>query len=169
MADPIKIKTLIDADKAKADVRVNPSDLDNGFIEQASLYEHYGRLAAQAERQVNDLDLILEVKISQVAKAMRNKPLAEGEKKPSEAQLDKDVLLHPDVIQLRRAINEAKMVHSIAKTTLKALEQRRDMLVGLGAKDREVMKGELRMTARREVEATDVRNRALAAAGRAGE
>jgi hypothetical protein len=169
MADPIKIKTLIDPDKAKADVRVNPIDLDNAFIEQASMYEHYGRLAAQAEKQVADLDLLLEVKISQVAKAMRDAPVEAGKKKPSETQLDKDVLLHPQVIQLRRAINEAKMIHSIAKTTLKALEQRRDMLVGLGAKDREVMKGELRVTARREAEATDVRNRALAAAGRAGE
>lgn len=162
----IKVQTLIEPAKAQADVSINPNDLDTAFIEQASMFENYGRLHAKAERQVADLDLLLEIKISQVAKALRDAPIEEGKKKPSEAQLDKDVMLHPQVIQLRRAINEAKQIHSLAKTTLKAFEQRRDMLVGLGAKDREQLKGELRMTARSDAERADMHGRALALAAK---
>lgn len=161
MAEPITLKTLVDPAQSRKDASINPVDLTASFMDQASLRLHYGILAAQAQKQVDDLKLLKEVKESQVAKAMRDAPLDEGKKKPSEAQLDKDVALHPEVIRLTRALNEAKMIQAIAKATYESFGDRKDMLVQLGARDREELKGELKLSV---IEAShkDVTDRARA-------
>lgn len=144
---PIEVKSLVDADQMRKDVSINPSDLSNAMMEQASLRLHYGIQAARAQKQVDDLKMLLEIKTSQVAKAMRDAPLEEGKKKPSEAQLDKDVALHSDVIRISRALNEAKMILALAKAGDTSFEDRKDMLIQMGARDRAELQGELRMAA----------------------
>lgn len=161
----ISVREFVTADMLKADTSIHPAEIQNAFLEQASRAAHYGVLQAKADKQVDDLELLLEVTISQVAKKLRDAPIAEGAKKPSEAQLDKDVMLHPNVVAVRRAINEAKQIAKIAKTGTIAFEQRKDMLVQLGAHERKERDGELRLMGRAD-DRESTRERALAAVGR---
>ena len=136
------VRDLIDPEKLMGDVKID-GDLNGSMMEQASLFVHYGVLQANALRQVHDIELLLEVKKSQVAKAMRDALVAQ-EKKPVEAAITKDVELHPDVVHLTRALNEAKLILDLGKVGVEAFKQRRDMLVQLGANGREERKGEVR-------------------------
>lgn len=142
----IKVKLLIDPEKADKDAQINPSDLTNAMIEQSGHRIHYGRIAAQATHQVDNLKLALKVKEAVVDKAIRDAAAEEG-RKITEAMVEKEVSRHPEVIQLQKAINEAKLIQGIANAAVEAFEHRKDMLIQLGARERKEMEGEMRITA----------------------
>jgi hypothetical protein len=140
----IVVKDVIDGAKLKKDLSYSLMDLDNAFQNQASLYVDYGRLEAQAARQVDDLELLKDVTASKLYRKMRDEVVA-AKQKVVVSDLKEDVMAHPQMIAIRRALNEAKQIHANTKTTLEAFKQRKDMLVQQGAKDRQEREGELRM------------------------
>ena len=146
--NPIAVKPIIDAAQLKRDVTFSMVDLSKAMIEQASLYVHYAMLVAQASRQVDNLELKLEATESQVGKQIRNQAAISGEKL-TEGAIAGQVRLHPTVIAHRIAYNEAKQIETLCKGAVKAFEQRRDMLIQMGASERKDRDGELRTMARR--------------------
>lgn len=140
----LKVKNLIDGSKLKKDVSYTLADLDSAFQEQAALYVEYGRLEAEAARQVNDLELLKEVSESKLYRKLRDDVVSLG-KKIVVSDIKEDVAVHPNIIALRRALNEARQIHANTKHTLEAFKQKKDMLVQAGAKDRKEREGELRL------------------------
>lgn len=138
----IKVKTLIDADKLARDVSINENELSNSMAEQASLFTWYSQLNVRAKRQVNDLELLVEVQEGNAAKRLRDEAVSLGEK-PVQARIDKEVLIDAKVVQAKRALNEAKQAANLCQAAVDAMRQRRDMLVQIGNDRREEKKGNL--------------------------
>lgn len=167
MSKTIKIRQFIESEALRKDTSVNPLDLSDAMMQQASLFSHYGELAAKASRQVDDVKLLLENTEAAVYRNLRDEFAKNGEK-VTEAQLEKLVTRHDKVITTKKALNEAKQIEAVAKAAVEALRQRKDMLVQLGAHEREEMKGELVIRTRelresREADAKDFLLRRAAA------
>lgn len=141
------IKDFVDPAQLKKDLAFSNNDLTSAMMQQASLFSHYGVLAAQAARQVDVVKLLLENTEAAVYKLLRDQAAAAGDK-VTEAQLEKMIARHDRVIAMKKSLNEAKRVESITKTAVEAFRHRRDMLVQMGLISREEMKGELSIRAK---------------------
>lgn len=152
-ADPVKsapgynIKDFVDPAQLKVDLAFSDNDLTTAMMQQASLFSHYGVLLAQASRQVDVVDLLLENTEAAVYKMLRDRAATAGEK-VTETMLEKMVSRHERVIAMKRSLNEAKRVEATCKTAVEAFRHRRDMLVQMGLISREEMKGELSIRAK---------------------
>ncbi|MDE4297050.1 hypothetical protein PXK56_17835 [Phaeobacter gallaeciensis] len=141
------VKDFIDAAQLKKDMSFSPNDIDTAMMEQASMFTHYGMLHADAMRQVDTIKLLLENTEAAVYKLIRDKMVEDGDKF-TEALLEKSVARHTRVIQMKKALNQAKRIESIGKIAVEGFRHRRDMLIQQGVKMREEMKGELRVAER---------------------
>lgn len=137
-----KVRKFVEPDKLKADLAYTPANLTDAFMAQASMFAHYGVLYAQAEKQTNDLELLLEATEATVYRRERDNAIAAGEK-PTDAGLRQTVSRDKRVNQLKKALNEARQIEATAKIAVEAFKQRRDMLIQQGLISREEMKGEL--------------------------
>jgi hypothetical protein len=142
-----KVFNYVDADQMKIDIGYTLADLSTGMMDQASLFVHYGVLAAKASKQVDDFKMLLEVAESKVYRKLRDQAVTDGVKL-TEAQLEKSVSVHEQVIAMKRALNEGKQIEAIAKTAAEGFRHRRDMLVQAGMLSREELKGEVSINRR---------------------
>lgn len=137
-------KKFIDPDQLKQDVSFTESELDSAMMTQAALFAHYGVLNADALHQVDKFKLVIEVKEARVAQQIRDEA-AEAGAKTTEKGIEQQLSLSPEIIELKKALNEAKTQSEIARTTLEALRQKRDMLIQIGVARRGEREGELRI------------------------
>lgn len=144
----IEVKSFIDRDELKRDVGYSNADLSTAMAEQASLFVHYGALAAEASRQVDQFKTRLSIAESAIYRTIRDKMTADGDKF-SEPMLAAKVAEHPKIRQIKIAINEAKQVEATCKIAVEGFRHRRDMLIQQGLLSREEMKGELSVVAKR--------------------
>lgn len=142
-----KVRQFVEPHILKKDISFSLADLGTAMMEQASTFVHYGSLAASASKQVDDLKMLLEVAESKVYRSLRDDAATAGTK-VTEAQLEKSVSVHPKVIQVKRALNEAKQIEALAKVAVEGFRHRKDMLVQQGAQNREEMKGEVSINRR---------------------
>jgi hypothetical protein len=149
----IKIRQFVDSAQVKADLSYSMASLSDAMVRQAALYAHYGELLAKAERQHDDMDLLLDTTEAAVYRKIKDEFIAAG-LKTTEVELDKMVRRHERVIAARKALNEAKQIATTAKTSAEAFRHRRDMLVTQGNISREEMKGELVIKKRQDAEAS---------------
>lgn len=145
----INVDPVIDENQLKADLSYSPQNLSEAMVKQASLFEHYASLASRASRQVDDLKLTLEVREAKVDRAIRDDAAAAGEK-VTEASIAKRIDAHPEIVNAKKAINEAKQIEANAKAAAEAFRHRRDMLVQHGLLMREELKGDVSVRARAE-------------------
>ena len=136
------VRDYIDAKQLKKDLAFSPADLSSAMIEQASLFAHYGQLAAEASHQVDVVKVLLENAEAAMSQKIRNKAVDEGEKL-TEPMVTAKVAREPYVRNLKRALNKAKRVEATGKMAVESFRHRKDMLVQLGSTSREEMKGEL--------------------------
>lgn len=133
------------------DLAFNTSNMDKAFTSQAGLYFRYGELSARVTRSYEDMKLkigILESKIyTELRASMENE-----KKKPTEALLEKNIKLDPRYQKAMVKLNNLRHLASIAKETLEAFKQKRDMLIQKGADIREEMKGNLHLNSSDKVE-----------------
>lgn len=147
-ADPVKerpayqVKSFIDAEQLRRDLAYSQNDLTGAMMTQPSMFAHYGVLAADASRQVDVVEMLLENAEAAVYKIIRDEFAAKGEK-TTETMLDKTVMRHPMVRNMKKALNEAKRVEALGKTAVEAFRHRRDMLIQHGLISREEMKGDV--------------------------
>jgi vacuolar-type H+-ATPase subunit H len=142
-----EVRSFVDAMQFKKDVSYSSADLSGAMETQAALFAHYGELHARAARQVDDLELLLENAEAKVYRMLRDDASKKGEK-VTEAMLEKFVSVHPQVVQFKRALNEARQIEATAKVYVEAFRNRKDMLVQQGAQAREEYKGEVFIAAR---------------------
>lgn len=135
------VKMFINPVAYKEDIAINPVDLDNAFLTQASLFAHYATQAARAVEQMDNLKLTLDVREAQLRTEHRNTFLESGVK-VTESMIDSAVMVDPRYIKVRKAYNESKGVVEMLKGATEAFRQRRDMIVQIGVNNREERKGE---------------------------
>lgn len=142
-----QVRSFIDEDQFKADIGFSLTDLSGAMMSQASLFAHYGVLCARAAKQVDDCKLLLENAEAKVYRLLRDKYTAAGTK-VTEAMLEKEVSVHPTVVQFKKALNEARQVEAITKVYVEAFRNRKDMLIQEGAQQRKEMDGEVYVSRR---------------------
>jgi hypothetical protein len=147
----VRVRNYIDPKQLKIDLSYSTVDLSTAMVEQAQRYVEYAGYAAKASRQVDDIAMLLEITESKVYRKLRDGAVKSGAKL-TEVQLEKSVSVHPQVVQMKRARNEAKQIEANAKAAAEAFKQRRDMLIQEGAKQRQERDGEVAINARRERE-----------------
>lgn len=145
--ETIKVVNVIDEATLRKDLTYSLTNLSDAMMTQAGLLVDYNTRAAKAAKQVDDLKLLLETTEATVYRVIRDKMIEDG-KKITEAQLDRLVATHPRVIRIKKALNEAKQIEAVAKGAVEGFRHRKDMLVQLGASERQEKEGELRMSAR---------------------
>lgn len=158
-----KIRNVIDSEQLTKDLTYSLNNLSDAMVSQASLFAHYAVLAARAAKQVDDVKLLLENTEAAVYRKLRDDAAAAGEK-VTETQLEKMVARHERVVATKKALNEAKQIEKVANLAVESFRHRRDMLVQLGAYERQEMQGELAVRVReaREQEYQDMKESILA-------
>lgn len=162
------VRNFVEPDQLKKDMGYSLADLSTAMMQQSALFVHYGVQAAKASKQVSDVKMLLEVTESKVYRALRDQFAREGQK-ITEGMLSNAVATHASVIGMRKALNEAMQIESVAKTAVEGFRHRRDMLVQHGLISREEMKGEVSIKRREAIadEAEAQKSRVLAMAARA--
>jgi hypothetical protein len=146
-AKPIKKKVLntyFNPVAFQKDIAINPLDVDNAFLSQASLFAHYSNQAAKAGQQMDNMKLKMDVVEAELNKFHRDEFTASGVK-ITEQMLVNAVTTDPRFIRVRKLYNEAKCIYEMLKGSESAFRQRKDMLIQIGAASREERKGELFM------------------------
>lgn len=128
------------------DLKIEETNLNQAFVSQASLYAYYAELYAGALKAEGRAKVMVEITESKTDKAIRDEAVGTGVKL-TETMLDRAIARAPEVVKARLAHNDAKAYASLLHGAVKAFEQRRDMLIQMGATDRQAMKGELRSMA----------------------
>jgi hypothetical protein len=140
----IEVRAFVDPKEMATDCQIRASDLNGAFMDQAALLVHYGQQASKAALQVDRIKQLVKVAEAQIDKELRDEAAEEG-KKLTEAMIEKAITRHPKMIQLTKALNEAKHQESLANVAVEGMRHRRDMLVQLGAQHRSEMQGEIRV------------------------
>lgn len=158
---PAELQHHVDVAAFKIETAVSDVNLDQCFMEQSSLRATYAEVAARAEAQASRLKMRFEVKEAELYDKHRKELAATGEK-VTEKAVENAVKLDPAWARMKNTVIEAETIAQIAKNAvLGSLNDRRDMLIQLGADRREDGKGAMRILA-----AQDLRERALDAAKR---
>jgi hypothetical protein len=138
------VRNFLDPATLKKDISYSTNNLNDAMMTQASMFVHYGMLYAEASRQVDVVQLLLDNTESAVYRLLRKEAADAGEK-VTEALLEKMVTRHPRVNAMRKSLYEAKYVEANCKSAVEGFRHRKDMLVQQGAQSREEMKGEIRI------------------------
>nr|WP_042675811.1 hypothetical protein [Methylobacterium sp. B34] len=146
----VQVKDFLAEEDLKGKLAYSLNDLSSAMADQASLFAHFGVLAAKASRQVDNIKILIENQEAKVDREIREAMAVLGEK-ITEGIVERKIARHPQVVAFKRALNEAKQIEKVANTTLEAFRHGRDMLVQPGATSREEMKGELSMAPKREL------------------
>lgn len=158
----ITVREYIDLAQMKVDLSFSTNDLSEAMMQQATLFAHYGVLASKAAKQVDSVKMVLETAEARIYRIHRDDAATSGAK-VTEAQLEKMVSADPKIIEIKKALNEAKQVEANAKIATEAFRHRRDMLVQMGLLSREELKGQLSIAAKneRDNQAQEQRDRIL--------
>jgi hypothetical protein len=148
----------IDVSEFKAETAVSDINLNDAMMKQSSLRATYGELAARAEAQASRVKVQVEVKEAELYDTHR-KLLASTGEKVTEKAVENAVKMDKKWLALQNRKIDADTIADINKSLVRSLEDRRDMIIQLGADRREEGKGQVRIMADR-----DVRERAIAAA-----
>lgn len=143
------VKEIVNLATLRQDIAVSDVDLTSAMMTQASMFSHYAVLLSDASLQVDQFKLLLDNTEAAVYRQIRENKVAAGQK-PTESQVNAEVVRHERVIEARKALNEAKRIEQIAKGAVEAFRHRRDMIIQMGFTQREEMKGQTRIMKDRE-------------------
>jgi hypothetical protein len=141
---------------------VTETNLDNCMMSQASLRAYHGAVAARAEAQASSIKARFEVKEAQLYNHHR-KAFVEAGEKATEKAVENAVKTDPKWIAMKMMVIEAESIAAVAKSCKEALNDRRDMVIQLGADRRDESKGQARVLAA-QAERDHLTNRAVNAA-----
>lgn len=137
------VKPYVDPEQLQSDLSFTLEDLDSANMEQASLYAHYAELYVRAQYQYDSTKAAQEIIEAKLDQEIRDLLAADPKKKITEGVVAAEIKRHPKYLQTVKAVNESRMYMALAKESLEAFKQRRDMLVQVGVQRREEMKGDL--------------------------
>lgn len=118
------------------DVQFSPEDLDNAYIEQASLYAYYAHQSMLASRRADNAKLFLNATEAGIDKNIRNDAATEG-KKLTEKMIEQEVSRAPVYVSAVKKYNDAKALAQMLRDILDAFKNRKDCLIQYGLSRRE--------------------------------
>lgn len=143
-AKPVRtLNYIVDTKQFRNDTNVTEATIDKCMMEQASLRAYYSTMAAGAEAQASRAKARFEVIEASIYDAHRKAALVSGEKY-SEKSLEASVKMDPKWIKAKSVVIEAESIAAINKGLVFAMNDKKDMLVQMGADRREGMKGAVR-------------------------
>lgn len=145
-AFPTKAKTFLKPEQVNEDLRFTEATLDSSMIEQPSLFAHYAVIASNAQHHYETLKTLLEVREAKVGKMARDS-MTDAGIKVTEGLIATEVAMNQGVVEHKLEVNAARAQWELAKATLEAFKQRRDMLQQMAAARREEMLGAMRIKA----------------------
>jgi len=141
------LKYYLDPGAFSKDILVTEDRLDACMVEQSGLRSHYGAQAAYAEAQHDRVEAKFKVLEAKLYDEHRRNLTASGEK-VTEKAIENAVRMDPRWLQGMSAVIEAQTISQVNRNAVMALNDRRDMLIQLGADRRDEMKGQLRIMER---------------------
>jgi hypothetical protein len=117
-------------------VQIKEADLNEEFIKQPSLYAWFATLCEFASAEVETQKMTLSILRANLDAEKRTE-LAESGKKPTENMVNSAIIIDPKHQGAETALIEAKRQYGILKGIVKALEQRKDMLIQVGSTKRQ--------------------------------
>lgn len=120
---------------------VNPDDLSNAFAQQAALYAYFSTLQAEAERQLSISKFAVDQEYANADEFYRQ-DMERQEKKYTETVIKSLVIRDEDYTKKENSRITLEYEVNLLKSITRALAQRGDMLISLGAMTRQ----ELSMT-----------------------
>lgn len=156
MADQYAVNDFIDVDQYRKDIDPDNLDLSYSMMRQAGLFAYYSTQAAKAQHQMDKMEQMEEIVMARLDRKERDTASAAGTK-ITEAQIKALIALEPKAIAVRSAVNRAREIASICKSSADAFRHRRDMLIQLAFNGREEKKGELRLNEERHQAQAEVR------------
>lgn len=151
------LKYFMNPAKFEEDQQINPLNLDEMFMTQAGHFAYYGTLSAKANKQASNMKMMMEIKEAELAREHRDN-LNDTHAKVTEAMINSAVITDPRYKRITMLYHEAVEISENLKTVVEAFRQRRDMLVQMGAMQREELKGDLVMKSK-EARESDLRER----------
>lgn len=122
-----ELKAIIDFEQAAKDLSFSEADLSAQMQRQPGLFAHYGKIAADAQRQADVIKLQLKLKEASVEKKFREEA-AENGQKVTEKVVASNVETDKGVITLQTNLIKANHIAAMARTTLEAMRHKRDMM-----------------------------------------
>jgi hypothetical protein len=129
----------------KTDIQINATDLNTEFVQQASLFGHYGMAAVTAESRLLAAKLRAETVEAQLFSEYRVSLATESNPKPTEKLINAAVVKDPRYQKARTDLVAASERAGFAKTAKEAFAHRRDMLRELGSGSRWEKSGDMTM------------------------
>lgn len=135
---------VINPGEATRDASVDPLDISNEMIQQSGLYLKYALKHQKALTAESNAKMKLEITQSAVDMKIREDAVTSGEKL-TEKKIEAMTTTNPRVINAQKEYNDAKAAVVLCKDILEALKQKKDMIIQIGVREREEMKGEARV------------------------
>ena len=131
---------IIDAKEFANVVKLTEVGLSVAMMTQAGHKSYYGMMAAQAEQQHAKAKLQFEIAEARLYEFHRSALVAKGEK-ATEKQVEAAVRMDAQYMVAKNRVIEAEGIANIAKSCVLALNDKRDMIIQIGADRREELKG----------------------------
>jgi len=119
-------------------IRIQESRLSEEFAEQPSIYAWFAALTEVAGAEYENKKFGLSVLKANTEKRVRYELFAKGEK-TTESAVSSLVQTDDTLINANMALLEVERQYSLLRAVTKSLEQRKDMLIALGAMKRQEM------------------------------
>ena len=117
-------------------VKITEADLTEEFIRQPSLYAWFATLSEYASAEVETQKMNLSIQRANLD-AEKRLELGQAAKKPTEAMVGSAIDVDDKYKAAQVALIESKRQYGILKGIVKALEQRKDMLIQVGSTKRQ--------------------------------
>lgn len=117
-------------------VEINEGDISEEFAKQAAIQAWIGSLYEQAQSSYRTAEIDFEAYEASLSNSIRAKADTDGSKL-TEAKLQAMILSSPAHLKLRHTLNEIRSEVDQLKIALRAIEEKGNMLVSLGAQKRQ--------------------------------
>lgn len=135
------------SEKLEKDLKFQPENLNQAYIEQASKFAFWATLAVQAKSKVDKKKLEIEQQDDFIKKMLVGKldpvvrrQLEDNSEKVTEAKVTNGIYVHPEYVaacnklyKLQEDLWELQLQWNLLSTAKDALVQRKDMIISLGA------------------------------------
>lgn len=113
------------------DLYIDDSALDIEWLDQSMLFMKYARHAAEARRTLDETKQALDIKKSEVDKAIRENPDAFGIEKVTEGAIQSAILTEGGYQEAYQIFLDAKFESDMASNAVQAFNQRKEALENL--------------------------------------
>lgn len=141
-----ELRFMPDEEKFHAEIAINPLDIDDAMLKNASLFAYYGHQAAKAEFQYDAMKT-RQQKLEAILDSVYREEIAVAGKKVTEGSVDAAIKSDARWVKLNDKLAQARLIMNMGRVNKEAFMQRAELLRSIGATMRQERQGELRVMA----------------------